>query len=294
MERGATLSLSPSERLVLLYLSDTANGSKVCWPGQETIVRFTGLALRTVRAVIPALVRYGLIEVESRPGVVTRYHILRSDTPANGHGGNDEHPGNPSQGTPADSARVAHQTPANSIPPPGNPSQGDPGNMSHGDQGDPGKCDTGPRQMVMPTPAKCTPEPKRTKKENQERKEEPPPMSPPSGVGKRGRPLPADWQPHARSLAMGFDLGMSREQIVAEAEAMRDWAAHKGETGHDWDRRFSNWLRESHRRGLRTRPTVQPAKSAIDQIREDWDLPTLLGPIMDDDEPAQRHVRLVS
>ena len=84
LERGASLSLKPAERLVLLYLADMANGAKVCWPGQPLIVRFTGLAPNTVTVAIKRLAAMQLIRVEASPGKVARYHILRPDTPANG------------------------------------------------------------------------------------------------------------------------------------------------------------------------------------------------------------------
>jgi hypothetical protein len=145
MEQGVRLGLTSSERLVLLYLADKANGERVCWPGQETIVRYTALSLRTVRMVIPALVRYGLISVESRPGIVTRYHILRPDTPANGHGANGGNPGKTTRGSPG---KAAHGTPANGH---GAPRQN---STPH-----PGKSCTEPRAILHLTPANQHPEP---------------------------------------------------------------------------------------------------------------------------------------
>lgn len=82
LEQGATLKLLPADRLVLLYLADMANGEKVCWPGQETIVRYTGLAPNTVMKALRRLAAIQLIRVESRTGYVSRYHIMRDDTPA--------------------------------------------------------------------------------------------------------------------------------------------------------------------------------------------------------------------
>ena len=102
LERGATLSLKPAERLVLLYLADMANGLKVCWPGQPLIVRFTGLAPNTVTVAIKRLAAMQLIRVEATPGKVAKYHILRPDTPANG-----------GVATPANGGVVYEPTPAN-------------------------------------------------------------------------------------------------------------------------------------------------------------------------------------
>ena len=139
------LGLTSSERLVLLYLADKANGERVCWPGQETIVRYTALSLRTVRMVIPALAGHGLISVEARPGIVTRYHILRPDTPASGHGANGANPGKATRGSPG---KTAQATPANGH---GAPRQN---STPH-----PGKSCTEPRQNLHPTPANQRPEP---------------------------------------------------------------------------------------------------------------------------------------
>ena len=141
MEQGASLRLSPAERLVLLYLADKANGSRVCWPGQETIERFTGLALKTIRAAIAKLVEVSLIAVEKRPGIVTRYHILRPVTPVNGSGVEHPDPGKSSHGNP------------------GNPSPPTPVNGTGVPIPDPGKSDTEPRYILPVTPVNRRPEP---------------------------------------------------------------------------------------------------------------------------------------
>ena len=107
LERGATLALRPSDRLVLLYLADMANGLKVCWPGQPLIERYTGLKNNTVRAAINRLAVLQLIRVEGTPGKLTRYHILRPDTPANGEGGT---PANQHMVTPSNGAVVPPQS----------------------------------------------------------------------------------------------------------------------------------------------------------------------------------------
>ena len=127
LERGATLALRPSDRLVLLYLADMANGLKVCWPGQPLIERYTGLKNNTVRAAINRLAALQLIRVEGTPGKLTRYHILRPDTPANGDGGNPRkraqgHPRKRDWGTPSKRHRAPPQlrgwTPSKRCPDP--------------------------------------------------------------------------------------------------------------------------------------------------------------------------------
>jgi len=87
LEQGAVLGLRATERLLLVYLADKANGIGVCWPGQDTIERFTGLADRTRRSATAKLVKVGLIKLEQSPGKATRYHIQRDLTPGNSAGG---------------------------------------------------------------------------------------------------------------------------------------------------------------------------------------------------------------
>lgn len=140
LERGATLKLLASDRLVLIYLADMANGEMVCWPSQETIVRWTGLALRTVREALHRLDARQLIRVESSAGCLPKYHILRPITPANGSGVTGVDPG-----------RMSPTTPANGN---GEPRQNVPTY--------PGKSGTEPRQMVPKTPADRIPDPSTT------------------------------------------------------------------------------------------------------------------------------------
>jgi len=209
-ERGAALNLLAADRLVLIYLADKANGERVCWPGQETIVRFTGLALRTVRASLQRLEKAHLIRAEARGGCVTRYHIMR-DTPANGNG--------------VSQANSAAVTPAN-----GNGVETGPRQMgpTH-----PGKSCAEPRQMVPPTPANGTPEPSSNQEENLDAREraqgkdqnslekgseaQPPPESPPlkaplldatgGGVSTFRPPEPASDDPAIRRLIGGLARG---------------------------------------------------------------------------------------
>src|SRR4249920_273574 len=86
IEQGRECGLSPAERLVLIYLANRANGIRVCWPGQENIRTYTGLALKTIAAAIRGLVKHGLVRLDERRGLATRYHILSTETPANGDG----------------------------------------------------------------------------------------------------------------------------------------------------------------------------------------------------------------
>jgi hypothetical protein len=122
-----------------------ANGLKVCWPGQPLIERYTGLKNNTVRAAINRLAALQLIRVEGTPGKLTRYHILRPDTPANGDGG-----------TPAKEHMV---TPANGTRAP--PQSG---------TGHPLNCGGGPPQKGALTPANGHTDPLSTQEEDPKRR----------------------------------------------------------------------------------------------------------------------------
>ena len=122
-----------------------ANGLKVCWPGQPLIERYTGLKNNTVRAAINRLAALQLIRVEGTPGKLTRYHILRPDTPANGTGV-----------TPANQHRVP-------------PANGD-GVPPQSGTGYPLNCGGGPPQKGALTPANGHTNPFSTQKKNPKRR----------------------------------------------------------------------------------------------------------------------------
>lgn len=196
LERGATLALRPSDRLVLLYLADMANGVKVCWPGQPLIERFTGLKNNTVRAAINRLAELQLIRVEGTPGKLTRYHILRPDTPANGQGG-----------TPANEHRV---TPANGdgVPP-------------QTGTGYPLNCGGGPPQKGALTPANGHTDPFSTQEEDPKRRASAPEagkiLSFPEKAG--GTPPPA---PPADDFNAWVDgLPKRAQPLVVEQDVVR-------------------------------------------------------------------------
>jgi hypothetical protein len=97
--------------------------------------------------------------------------------------------------------------------------------------------------------------------------EENPPERRASAPKARAKALPDGWQPHVRSFALGFSLGMNREEVLVEAAQMRDWASHKGETGLDWNARFDRWLRTTAQRRLPplrlvSQATAMPAREA--------------------------------
>jgi hypothetical protein len=149
LERGRALGLSPAERLVLIYLADKANGERFCFPGQETIRGYTGLALNTIAAVIRKLVERKLIRLDQSPGIVTKYHILREHAPAN------------DEGVAKPNGKVIHS--------PRKSDRGAPANGGVVSHADPLKSPAEPPQMRAKTPANERDEPYLTKKENLER-----------------------------------------------------------------------------------------------------------------------------
>ena len=175
IEKGIELCLSPSERLLLLYMADQANCSGVFCTGQPKMVEATGLCLRTVRTLIPRLAQRHLISIDARPGLPTTYRIMRQpngvDTPA-------------TIAAPARDAAPAKaaQTPATIAAPPRQPLPDHPGKIS-----------TPPRQLTTGTPATIAPDPYLPKKRTQDarapareegkifegREEGPPPPTPP-------------------------------------------------------------------------------------------------------------------
>lgn len=78
VDEGRRRMLTPSERHVLLILSNRANGSLVCWPSLTTIADDSGLSPRTVHTAVHGLERQGLLTIKRR-GRSMEYHILRAN-----------------------------------------------------------------------------------------------------------------------------------------------------------------------------------------------------------------------
>lgn len=256
MARARELRLPVGERMLLIALADRANGHCYCYPGQETLADDTGLSSRQVRTLAPTLEGHGLIRIEKR-GRVLYYHILRGNSTA----------------IPEVTSAIAGQTPeqASAIAPskPEVTSGITPETISGNgrDTGSPGP------EYRKPLPTNLREPRKKVSKEE-------PPLGPPQG-GRRGRLLPPDWHPNEKSIALGIDLGLSRSEILLEADGMRDWARAKAQTGADWDARFNNWLRkEAKDRHLRRIRTERPS------LAEEWGLKSFLTPNFDDDEPT--------
>lgn len=77
LDQGEAKCLSASEVLVLMVLSEYANGALTCYPSVATLSRRTRLIERTVRKAIIGLQSSGLIEVTSRVRQTSIFRINR-------------------------------------------------------------------------------------------------------------------------------------------------------------------------------------------------------------------------
>ena len=75
-ERGRALGLPALDRLLLMVLSDMANGARVCWPLLQTLMLESGIRKRALINTLQRLEAAGLIRIE-KWGRSQRYHILR-------------------------------------------------------------------------------------------------------------------------------------------------------------------------------------------------------------------------
>lgn len=96
--------------------------------------------------------------------------------------------------------------------------------------------------------------------------------------------IPDGWKPSDDLVAFAAGIGLSRQATDLAAERMRDWSRGSGKRMADWDATFRNWLRKD----VANPPRVQRDVDPIGQLRRDWNLPSFLAPVLDDDEPALR------
>ena len=103
------------------------------------------------------------------------------------------------------------------------------------------------------------------------------PPEPEAPKAKRPRPrtvktlLPSDWAPSTAHYQQAMsEGGKTAAWVEAEAKAMRDWAAARGERCVDWDARFRNWIRRgmdmAKTNGPRVQP-VQPGSSWLEKVK---------------------------
>ncbi|MBY0453755.1 MAG: helix-turn-helix domain-containing protein [Burkholderiaceae bacterium] len=68
-------SLKPTQKYVYLTLASHAGVSGLCWPRVDTLVRETGLKIRTVQRALTNLKKAGLVKFQERSGRSTLYWI---------------------------------------------------------------------------------------------------------------------------------------------------------------------------------------------------------------------------
>jgi hypothetical protein len=112
--------------------------------------------------------------------------------------------------------------------------------------------------------------------EAEEERETPIGVSARAHARRHKQPLPADWNPSPKEVAVGRQLGLQPLDIDREADRLRDWAAAGGVAKADWDAFFRLWLRDAVFR-QRQAPFARPATTA-DDLRREWDLPSFLAP----------------
>ena len=69
------LKIDPSQKLLLLALSDMANDEGYCWPSVASLEGRTGLSERTIRSKIQELELAGHLEKSERSGRSTVYRV---------------------------------------------------------------------------------------------------------------------------------------------------------------------------------------------------------------------------
>ena len=278
IEQGCSHRLTPALRLLLQYLGDQADDSHECKPGQERIRKYTGLSLNTIRTGAQRLVRRGLITIEEYAGMATQYRLniaMNGEDPATEPPQTvTGYPLKPLQGAPSIGGGV---TPANGYRVPGQTPSNGAGDRARAPAYTLPSLKKEEREVVLPVEGRgegvqgerggCAPDPE--------------PKTP-----KRAYQLPDGWVPNEYSFSLGHELGLTDDEIRFEADAMRDWALDKRQTGTQWDRRFNNWLRNEAKRrrlhGIRHRPQRT--------LEEEWGLGSLLTPVFDDDDlpPSER------
>lgn len=227
----------PAERLVWQCLENHANGHR-CWAiTEQAIANELNLGCNTVARAVQALAADGIIRMDRFKRRPTVFHMLRIYQKANGQhppSGDDlttQNGGSTVELSPQNGGSTTHQ-------PPELTTQNDGSNTQLTPQNGASTLELTPQNGGTSNP------PVRIHQKKS------PPERRASAPKARAKPLPDGWQPHVRSFALGFSLGMNREEVLVEADQMRDWASHKGETGLDWNARFDRWLRTTAQRRL--------------------------------------------
>ena len=71
--------LSPAAVKLLLFIGSKCNDDGVCYHSHETMMRLTGLSVKTIKRTMPELIENKLVEVKAVPGKTNHYRLLWSD-----------------------------------------------------------------------------------------------------------------------------------------------------------------------------------------------------------------------
>jgi len=77
----AKTCLTPSEKLVLLKIADSANDSGECWPSQSNIARQCEVSRETVNRCLKQLEKYGFLKSQKKTkGYSVKVYKIKYDT----------------------------------------------------------------------------------------------------------------------------------------------------------------------------------------------------------------------
>jgi hypothetical protein len=280
---GRVHDLCPDDRCLLMVLANMAtlvDGRLACWPVLATLTIDTGLPKRTLIRSIERLEAKKLVSTQPR-GRGQTYYIERS---MNGARVAPNGSGTGARVAPDEAANGARQAPMTgaSVAPIG--PRMVPNLQTNG-------AKSARFAKTPPTP------PSSLLKQEEEPREE---IVPPASGGRRDRSSGSDgfdafWLAYPRKASKRAALkcwdGAIKRAGSVEA-IMAGLASHRFNRDPEFIPYPSTWLNRDQWLDVQAPP--QPAKSVYDQIREDWGLTSFLTPIIDDDEPPARHVRLVS
>ena len=101
----------------------------------------------------------------------------------------------------------------------------------------------------------------------------PPKKNPPTGVKKKGSPLPSDWEPTERFWHWARNHRHCRELCLHALDLMREWAAANANRAvarkADWDAALMGFVRREAKSYRGQAPPKHPLNAALDRLDED-------------------------
>lgn len=252
-EVGIKYDLPTSARMVLIALAERANGVRECWPSLPRISKDTGLSERSAHTWVHFLANHepALVRMQQR-GREMHYFILR-----------------PGETGVKSRETVAEQPPEAPL----QDLQGTPAETLANPAPDPCKSCTGTLATVASESLKKNPlreSPKEGTRGEAPRRETPDIIR---DLFTEGLPLliglTGQSEPRCRAM-----IGRLRKEAGDDCSRVLA-ALHRAGDVRPTDP--FPWLLQS----VRTKPQL----GVIDQIRHDWNLPTFLTPVIDDDDP---------